>query len=305
MQLEQLRYLILIHRLGSINKASEQAHLSQQALNTSMKKLEAEVGCTLFTTHPRGVRLTPKGLRLAKTAEEVLAKMDDTLRTLRETEPAQAVQTEPLTVFFTPAIGQLFMSTVTRAFSQAHPSVRFTLLEEEGAAIRRMILEENVPALGLIAAFDELAQKPETHMVRTLCHDKLYALVAATHPLARQKSVSLRTVLKYPLAVYQSSSHSANPIRALLEEAGTPNYQLITNSPRLYADAILQQDCTGFINRAGLISHTALQEILNEAVQLPVNNVPPIKMTAITTNAYLDAHTQSINDFLAIYRSLC
>lgn len=31
MQLEQLRYLILIHRLGSINKASEQVHLSQQA----------------------------------------------------------------------------------------------------------------------------------------------------------------------------------------------------------------------------------------------------------------------------------
>lgn len=58
MQLEQLRYLILIHRLGSINKASEQVHLSQQALNTSMKKLEAEIGCPLFIYHARGMRLT-------------------------------------------------------------------------------------------------------------------------------------------------------------------------------------------------------------------------------------------------------
>lgn len=58
MQLEQLRYLILIHRLGSINKASEQVHLSQQALNTSMKKLEAEIGCPLFIYHARGVILT-------------------------------------------------------------------------------------------------------------------------------------------------------------------------------------------------------------------------------------------------------
>lgn len=58
MQLEQLRYLILIHRLGSINKASEQVHLSQQALNTSMKKLEAEIGCPLFIYHARGAILT-------------------------------------------------------------------------------------------------------------------------------------------------------------------------------------------------------------------------------------------------------
>lgn len=50
MQLEQLRYLILIHRLGSINKASEQVHLSQQALNTSMKKLEAEMSCRFSST---------------------------------------------------------------------------------------------------------------------------------------------------------------------------------------------------------------------------------------------------------------
>lgn len=58
MQLEQLRYLILIHRLGSINKASEQVHLSQQALNASMKKLEAEIGCPLFIYHARGAILT-------------------------------------------------------------------------------------------------------------------------------------------------------------------------------------------------------------------------------------------------------
>lgn len=274
MQLEQLRYLILIHRLGSINKASEQVHLSQQALNTSMKKLEAEIGCPLFIYHARGVRLTDKGLRLVKTAEEVLAKMDDTLRELRETEPVLRDRIEPLTIFFTPAIGQLFMTNVTKVFSQAHPYVRFTLLEEEGATI-------------------------------SLYKDKLYILVAATHPLARQKSVSIRTLLKYPLAVYQSSYNIANPIRNLLEDCGTPNYQIITNSPRMYEDAILHQDCAGFINKAGLVNHAALQDILDEVIMLPVTNVPPIQMYAIVENTYLREHEQSISDFLAIYRSFC
>lgn len=214
MQLEQLRYLILIHRLGSINKASEQVHLSQQALNTSMKKLEAEIGCPLFIYHARGVRLTDKGLRLVKTAEEVLAKMDDTLRELRETEPVLRDRIEPLTIFFTPAIGQLFMTNVTKVFSQAHPYVRFTLLEEEGATIRRLILEEDRPALGIVATFDPIPAADAAHTTISLYKDKLYILVAATHPLARQKSVSIRTLLKYPLAVYNPATTS--PIRSAI-----------------------------------------------------------------------------------------
>ena len=262
MQLEQLRYLILIHRLGSINKASEQVHLSQQALNTSMKKLEAEIGCPLFIYHARGVRLTDKGLRLVKTAEEVLAKMDDTLRELRETEPVLRDRIEPLTIFFTPAIG-------------------------------------------IVATFDPIPAADAAHTTISLYKDKLYILVASTHPLARQKSVSIRTLLKYPLAVYQSSYNIANPIRNLLEDCGTPNYQIITNSPRMYEDAILHQDCAGFIKKAGLVNHAALQDILDEVIMLPVTNVPPIQMYAIVENTYLREHEQSISDFLAIYRSFC
>lgn len=117
--------------------------------------------------------------------------------------------------------------------------------------------------------------------------------------------MSIRTLLKYPLAVYQSSYNIANPIRNLLENCGTPNYQIITNSPRMYEDAILHQDCAGFINKAGLVNHAALQGILDEVIMLPVTNVPPIQMYAIVENTYLREHEQSISDFLAIYRSFC
>lgn len=251
------------------------------------------------------MRLTDKGLRLDKTAEEVLAKMDDTLRELRETEPVLRDRIEPLTIFFTPAIGQLFMTNVTKVFSQAHPYVRFTLLEEEGATIRRLILEEDRPALGIVATFDPIPAADAAHTTISLYKDKLYILVASTHPLTRQKSVSIRTLLKYPLAVYQSSYNIANPIRNLLEDCGTPNYQIITNSPRMYEDAILHQDCAGFINKAGLVNHAALQDILDEVIMLPVTNVPPIQMYAIVENTYLREHEQSISDFLVIYRSFC
>lgn len=74
MHIDQLRYLVLIKRLGSINKASEQVHISQQALSTSIKKLENEVGHDLLVRHTHGVSLTENGRLLAKFAEEMLKK---------------------------------------------------------------------------------------------------------------------------------------------------------------------------------------------------------------------------------------
>lgn len=71
MHIDQLRYLVLIQRLGSINKASEQVHISQQALSTSIKKLENEVGHDLLIRHTHGVSLTKNGRLLAKFAEEM------------------------------------------------------------------------------------------------------------------------------------------------------------------------------------------------------------------------------------------
>lgn len=61
MHLDQLKYLIIISKYSSFSKASEALHLTPQALSMSMKKLEAELGITLFERNYNGVTLTPEG----------------------------------------------------------------------------------------------------------------------------------------------------------------------------------------------------------------------------------------------------
>ncbi len=305
MTIDQLRHFILIHRLGSINRASEQAHMSQQALNKSMKNLEEEVGCALLTPHARGVSLTEKGLLLEKTAEELLSKLDETLLQLQDTPPQTKDVNEALTIYFSPVTGQALISHVTKTFSQAHPRVQLALLEEESEAITRMILEEDAAALGILASFDALVPHGDHHTCLPIFDDKLYTVMAPSHPLAKQKSVSIRSLLKHPLTIYQSNVTFNNPIRALLESFGTPHYHVITNNSQLYQDAILHQGCVGFINGAALTKHTALRNILNDVVMLPVTHVPPIGFFAIIENSYLETHRSAITDFLNIYRSLC
>lgn len=48
MELEQMRQLEAIERLGTVSAAAEELHISQPALSRSIQRLEAELGCTLF-----------------------------------------------------------------------------------------------------------------------------------------------------------------------------------------------------------------------------------------------------------------
>lgn len=303
MTTDQLHYLVLIHRLGSMNKASEQAHLSQQALNASMRKLENEVGCTLFIRHARGVALTENGLRLERFAEETLQKLDDTLSQICVKHTTHLLAKEKLEIFFSPAIGNTFVPSISKIFSHEFPNTQLMLMEREATEIYEMIAHEKTPALGLFGTFAPPVA-PIDCRIHPIYNDKLYIVVAKDHPLAKQKSVSLHTILKYPLTIYQGSHATANNVCTLLEEAGKPNYSAITNNLSIYQNTILYQHALGFINKSALKNNTALPEIINEIVTLPVRNCPPLSFLAIMTENYFNLHEESIRSFLHIYQSL-
>ena len=65
MRLEQLEYLVLLAKEKSFNSAAENLNISHQALNTSLKKLEEEIGVQLINRTPRGVSFTEAGEKMA------------------------------------------------------------------------------------------------------------------------------------------------------------------------------------------------------------------------------------------------
>ncbi len=71
----QLRAFAALARLGSVTGAAQELRLTQGAVSHSMKALEKEIGCRLFTRGRRGVTLTPAGRRLQEHADRILAEM--------------------------------------------------------------------------------------------------------------------------------------------------------------------------------------------------------------------------------------
>ena len=62
--LEYFRIFFAVAKHQSITKAAEELSISRPAVSQELQKLEGQLGYSLFSRHPRGVRLTAEGTRL-------------------------------------------------------------------------------------------------------------------------------------------------------------------------------------------------------------------------------------------------
>lgn len=77
MDLGHLRAFVTVAREGNLTRAASRLFLTQPALSLQIKKLQSDLGLTLFERTPRGMRLTDFGRRLLPAAERVLVSANE------------------------------------------------------------------------------------------------------------------------------------------------------------------------------------------------------------------------------------
>src|SRR4051812_49612868 len=73
MTLQQLRYVLAAARHGSFSAAAESLYLAQPSLSEQVRRLEEELGVSLFVRVGRGLELTEAGRRFLPQAQRGLA----------------------------------------------------------------------------------------------------------------------------------------------------------------------------------------------------------------------------------------
>ena len=73
MDLELLRTFLELNRTRHFGRVAEALHLTQAAVSSRLKSLEAQLGVTLFKRSRREMRPTPEGARLIPHAERQIA----------------------------------------------------------------------------------------------------------------------------------------------------------------------------------------------------------------------------------------
>ena len=192
-----LRYFLEVARAGSVNQAAQRLHVAASAVSRQLAKLEDAIGVSLFERQARGMALTEAGTRLLAHANAQDAQAAELVEQLQGLSAREALRVR---VACTEGFAAGFMPMVMSAFRQAHPEVQLHL---------QVAVPQEVSALAMRGEVD-LALKysvaPEKGLqVLHSAIAPIYAITVAQHPLARQRSVTVADVVRYPLLLGASS----------------------------------------------------------------------------------------------------
>src|SRR5687768_8769938 len=126
MELRQLSYLVAVAEEGQVTRAAERVSVAQPAISAQIRRLERELGETLFHRDQRGVTLTAAGeafLPHARAALAAVARGRETVAAMRGLlEGRLSVGVSgPMDRRFAAALGD---------YSRAHPAIEIALRED-------------------------------------------------------------------------------------------------------------------------------------------------------------------------------
>ena len=119
---ESLKYFEMVARCGNVTRAAEQLHRTQSAVSVQIRKLEQDLGQSLFVREPRGMSLTPAGERLLASSKPILALLE---------QAAAAMVADPLEgrvrVGIPDDYGPDLLATILADFASLHPNVEVNI----------------------------------------------------------------------------------------------------------------------------------------------------------------------------------
>ena len=180
-----LEVLLAVARTGSFNAAAAEVGVSQQAVSSRVRSIEAQTGVVLIRRGPRGSALTDDGVVVAEWAArllEVAAEFDAGLATLRHDHRRRLRVSASLTIAEQLLPGWLvsFRAAGVRRAGQA-TDIELTAVNSETVVGHVM---DGQADLGFI----EGPRVPSGLRSRVVANDELVIVVAPSHPWTRRRT---------------------------------------------------------------------------------------------------------------------
>ncbi|MGC8660707.1 MAG: LysR family transcriptional regulator, partial [Desulfomonilaceae bacterium] len=195
-------------RLESFTKAAEATFRTQSALSQQLKALEEELGCLLIERiGNRKLRLTSKGEKFFRFAEEVLEKYESLTESLHD---LQAIQRGTLSVAapFT-TLYHLFPE-IFRKYIAQYPQVQLSILDRPQKAVIEL-----VKSGGVDFGFVLESVAPSNLVSWRWKKVNTVLMVPSGHPLASLTPVNFEDVSRYPLILGARLTHETGHVDIL------------------------------------------------------------------------------------------
>ncbi len=182
--LKQLAYFVAAGEAGSILRAAENIHVSQPSISNAIAHLEDVFQVQLFIRHhAQGMSLTTAGSQIMEKAKGLLRDADE-LRSFAGMLSDQVFGSINVGCFI--PLAPIVTPGLCHGFMQAHPGVEVNVSEGNQAELLSKLKKG---AIDLALTYN--LQLESDIGFTALAELRPYVLLAADHPLAGEKSVSL------------------------------------------------------------------------------------------------------------------
>ena len=258
----QLEVFEAIARLGSYTRAAEELFLTQPTASMQIKKLADTVGLPLFEQIGKRIYLTNAGLALQSTCREIFGSLNNfemlisDMKGLKKGKLRLAVVTTAK--YFAPRLLGPFCKLYPGIDVSLKVSNRKRLLDRLGENLDDLYILGQPPE-GLDAVYESFLDNP------------LVVLAPFNHPLAGQRSISLKRFAEEPFIMREPGSGTRMAVERLFQE-----HKLKLNvRMELGSNEAIKQAIVGGLGVSVLSRHTlALDGAMGQVIMLDVKHFP-------------------------------
>ena len=174
MDIRQLKHLVALIELGTVHAAAEDQSISQPGLSGSVKRLEDQLGITLFQREGRGMKPNQNGQAFYRHAKFILEQ-------LRLAKAEIGARLSSLVI----GVGEVrpgdFVAVLSAGLLKDYPELSLTFVQDNFENLNSMLENGDVDVAFVAAPPDSL---PEILTGKLLTQSLMGVYCASSHPLA-------------------------------------------------------------------------------------------------------------------------
>ncbi len=292
MELRQIRFFVAVAEDRHFGRAAERMYIAQPALSQHVRRLERELQVQLFDRSARQVRLTPAGEAFLGVARRMLNQVDEGTAAARR---AAAGETGSLALGVNMSVAAPVLSVLLRHWNRARPAVRPRLTSGSAREMVDLVRRRELDVA--------LVDGPVTEGgldCAVVVDDRLVVVLPIDHPLAREETLSLRSLRseRFVAVARRSSVSLHDRLIELCAGAGfNPDIALEVDDPDLLPVAVTAGLGVGLVASIA-VAGRAMPGLVWRPVADPGATIPVV---AVSANEGATAQTR---EFLALVETL-
>ena len=208
MDIDNLKAFLSVAETSSFSLAADRLSLTQPAVSKRIALLEQQLNTRLFDRIGRTVRPTEAGSALITRANDILQRVEDTERAIRNINGNVSGQ---LSIATSHHVGLWRLPSVLKAYTRDFPDVSLDLhFMDSEVAHERIVQGELEMAIITLA--------PTTHdrlVAEAIWRDDLVFVCAPGHDLAKSSSVSLAQLAEYAAVLPDMTTFTGRIVKEL------------------------------------------------------------------------------------------